>query len=212
MAEVYMKISELGLWIIKSFEKCVLVPYLDAAKPLRKWTIGWGHLLPFDEHTERAVVVAWLHQQGFTDAEGRMTQDTADRVLREDVGKAEKAVEALVTRDEEIRGNRFDALVSLVFNVGATAFARSNHLKQINAGQWAAAQDNFHTWKKSGGEVLDGLIYRRAVEAFLFGLPVQFVPAFSWTVSASPVSPDALREAASAGPGAVLVVLHPVNG
>lgn len=206
-----MKINDFGLEIIKSYEKCVLEPYLDDDTP-RKWTIGWGHLLPFDEKTSRADVVAWLHARGWTDANGNMTQATADNILREDVGKAEKAVEALVTVDDALTNNQFSALVSLVFNIGSGQFATSTILKLVNAKKWAAAQEQFHVWRKAGGKVLDGLVRRRAVEAFLFGLKVDFQTAFQWNVSASSVSPESLRAAAQAGSGSVLVVLQPVSG
>jgi lysozyme len=204
-----MKINDLGLWIIKSIERCVLIPYLDAATP-RKWTIGWGHLLPFEEDTSFEDVAARLHRQGLTDEKGNMTQETADNLLRQDVGKAEAAVHSLVT--VPLSGNEFSALVSLVFNIGAGNFAKSTLLGNLNSGARGVAQAQFHVWKKSGGKVLDGLIRRRAVEAFLFGLPVDFVQQFQWHVQAGAANGENLRAAAAAGGDAVLVVLQPVKG
>lgn len=208
-----MTINDLGLAIIKAYEKCVLTPYLDDDTP-KKWTIGWGHLLPFDERAHVNEVVAYLRARGWCDpmsTSGEITQETADAILREDVSKAEKAVEALVTVDEALTRNQFSALVSLVFNIGSGQFATSTILKYVNQKKWVAAQGQFHVWKKAGGKVLDGLIRRRSVEAFLFGLSTEFTPAFQWNVSAAAVSPAAVQAAAQAGAGSVLVVLQPVE-
>lgn len=64
---------------------------------------------------------------------------------------------------------QFDALTSFTFNLGAGALASSTLLKKLNAGDCAGAQKEFGRWVHAGGEVLQGLVRRRAAEAKLFG-------------------------------------------
>jgi lysozyme len=44
--------------------------------------------------------------------------------------------------------NQFDALVSLVFNIGGGAFRKSTLLKKLNAGDIQGAADQFLVWNK----------------------------------------------------------------
>lgn len=63
--------------------------------------------------------------------------------------------------------NQFDALVSLAFNIGRTAFAASSLVRELNAGNFAYAADpdgGFPAWRKQGKRVLPGLVNRRADE------------------------------------------------
>ena len=64
---------------------------------------------------------------------------------------------------------QFDALTSFTFNLGAGALAESTLLKKLNARDYAGAQKEFGRWVHAGGEVLAGLVRRRAAEAKLFG-------------------------------------------
>ena len=58
----------------------------------------------------------------------------------------------------------FDALVDLVFNIGATNFASSTLLRDLNAGDIAGAADQFERWDQCDGTVLAGLLRRRIAE------------------------------------------------
>lgn len=110
--------------------------------------IGYGHLLtPLDQRTH-------------------VTREQAFALLRRDVRVAERAVNRLV--QVELNQNQFDALVSLVFNIGASAFERSTLLLLLNSGDYAGAADQFRVWRIGGGKVLDVLIRRRAREAERF--------------------------------------------
>lgn len=68
--------------------------------------------------------------------------------------------------------NQFDALVSLVYNIGETAFAKSTVLRLHNEGDFAGAAKAFAMWNKAkvGGvlQVVKGLTNRRADEAALY--------------------------------------------
>ncbi|MFZ4122314.1 MAG: lysozyme [Caulobacterales bacterium] len=63
---------------------------------------------------------------------------------------------------------QFDALVSFAFSVGLAAFGRSDVVRRVNGGDFAAAGAALEAWRKSGvlGEtvVLDALVRRRVAE------------------------------------------------
>lgn len=68
-----------------------------------------------------------------------------------------------------LKQNQYDALVSLIYNIGYERFANSTLKKYIT--QNAAPDDidrAFAMWKKAGGEVQPGLILRRKTEAVLY--------------------------------------------
>lgn len=62
---------------------------------------------------------------------------------------------------------QYEALESLIYNIGWTAFARSKCYKAIKAKDWGTAFNNWD-WISAGGNVLKGLIKRRAEEMALF--------------------------------------------
>lgn len=64
--------------------------------------------------------------------------------------------------------NQFDALVSLAYNIGPHAFEASTLLKKLNVGDYYAAAEQFLRWDKSKGQILKGLVKRRAAEKKLF--------------------------------------------
>lgn len=146
----YMRISLAGIDAIRRHEALRLDPYKDIAG---HWTVGYGHKLLPHESIER------------------ITEQQAIAYLTEDVGTAEDAVNALVK--VPVTQPQFDALVSLTYNIGAGAFGRSTLLKRLNAGDYAAAQQQFLVWNKARiNGVLQpsrGLTNRRVAEAELFG-------------------------------------------
>lgn len=82
------------------------------------------------------------------------------RALADDYAPAVlKAVPAL--RD---RPNQFAASISLAYNIGAVAFARSTVARRFNAGDWRGGCDAFLMWTRAGGRVLPGLEKRRRAE------------------------------------------------
>lgn len=66
--------------------------------------------------------------------------------------------------------NQYDALVSFAYNIGTGrgGFPDSTVLRRLNAGDYRGAADAMAAWNKSGGEVNQGLINRRAGEIAQF--------------------------------------------
>ena len=138
------KISENGINLIKSFEGLRLSAYKCSAGVL---TIGYGHtgnVKPFDVVSEKQ----------------------AEDILKNDLIKFEKVINDSVC--VELNQNQFDALVSFVFNIGATAFKKSTMLKFLNANHFPLAAGQFDRWVYIKGEKSNGLINRRKKEKELF--------------------------------------------
>lgn len=140
-----MQTSDKGIALIKKYEGFSAVVYRC---PAGKLTIGYGHMLKTGED--------------FT----TITEYDADGLLRVDVMAAEHAVNALVK--VALTQGQFDALVSFVYNLGATHFKNSTLLKRLNEGNYEVAGDNFQKWVYGGGKKLEGLVRRRAAEWALF--------------------------------------------
>ncbi|ELC3996127.1 lysozyme [Salmonella enterica] len=126
-----MKISDSGLAALKREEGCKLTAYPD---PRGVWTIGTGHTGKVD-----GVAV----HKGMT-----ITQDTADRLLRDDLSWVEHCIAERVT--VPLNQNQYDALCSLIFNIGANAFIGSSVRRYLNAGNYTAAADAFLKWSRAG--------------------------------------------------------------
>ena len=139
--------SENCLNLLKRFEGCKLTGYLcPAGIP----TVGYGHTGP-------EVKV------GMT-----IGQRTADAYLLKDATHAGDAINEMV--NVPLTQGQFDALVSLAYNIGAGAFAKSTMLRKLNAGDYLGAAMEFPKWRNGGGRVLDGLVARRAAEQAMFQL------------------------------------------
>lgn len=138
-----MKTGERGKSIIKSFEKCRLVAYMPTAKD--KPTIGWGHT--------KDVKLG-----------DKITEDQANEFLSQDLEWVENCINKHVTR--MITQHQFDALASLIFNIGCTNFKGSTLLMILNEGGDCSGQ--FLRWNRQGDEVLRGLTLRREEERRLF--------------------------------------------
>jgi lysozyme len=96
----------------------------------------------------------------------KITRAESDEILSRDLKDVEKTINRLVK--VELTQNEFDALVSLVFNIGGGAFGKSTLLKKLNAGDHKGAADAFLSWDKAGGKTLSGLTKRRKQERLQF--------------------------------------------
>ncbi len=143
-----MNISKTGLDLIKSFESLRLNAYLCPAGVL---TIGYGHTGK-DVNTGNTI-----------------TEERADELLAYDVSKFEKGVSGAVHID--LTQNQFDALVSLAFNIGLSAFTRSTLLRKLNQGDLEGAALEFLRWNRASGKILIGLVRRRDRERYIFNMP-----------------------------------------
>lgn len=90
------------------------------------------------------------------------TEAECAELLKKDVKHAEAAVRRLVKTP--ITQPQFDSLVSFVFNVGETSFAKSTLLKKLNLNDCWGAGREFTKWTYAGGRELPGLVKRRADE------------------------------------------------
>lgn len=144
-----MQTSEKGIALIKEFEGCKLTAYQDS---VGVWTIGYGWTQPVDGKPIRA---------GMT-----IKQETAERLLKTGLVSYESDVSRLVRVG--LTQGQFDALVSFTYNLGARSLSTSTLLRKLNAGDYAAAADEFLRWNKAGGKVLNGLTRRREAERALF--------------------------------------------
>ena len=156
---------------LKGYESLRLKAYPDPGTGGAPWTIGYGHT---------GVDV----RPGQT-----ITQAQAGALLRGDLSGAEAEVRADVK--VPLGQDQFDALVSFQFNTGA--LGASTLLKKLNAGDYAGAQAEFGRWVHGGaGQVMPGLVTRRAQEAALFGdrapKAAQSAPKPSPAAAASPAS------------------------
>ena len=149
-----MKTGDKGLTLIKDYEKLKLEAYTATEQERLDgiWTIGWGHI--------RGV------EEGDT-----CTEAEADQFLRDDLAEAERAVNMNV--GVSLNQNQFDALVSLVFNIGQGNFTNSTLLRKLNGGNYAGAAMEFDRWNRQKGLVLNGLTKRRARERALFSEPMK---------------------------------------
>jgi lysozyme len=68
----------------------------------------------------------------------------------------------------KVSANQLGALVSFAYNIGSGALAKSTLLKKHLAADYAGVACEFPKWKFGGGQVLPGLIKRRAAEAALY--------------------------------------------
>lgn len=141
-----MKINAAGLALVKEFEGCKLVAYRDAVGIL---TIGYGS-------TGNHVYLG-----------KKITQQQADELLQQDLSRFEIGVNAQLggvpTTD-----NQRSAMISLAFNIGLGAFAKSSVLRNHKARKYTAAANSFLLWVKAGGKTLKGLVRRRARERSLY--------------------------------------------
>jgi lysozyme len=139
-----MTLSDAGLALIKQFEGLSLKAYLC---PARVWTIGYG--------TTRGVKPGQV-----------ISEEEAEAMLRADVARfAQGVAERLQV---PVTQGQFDALVSLAYNIGLSAFGKSTLLRLLNDSKYSLAAEQFPRWNKAGGKVLSGLTKRRAAERAMF--------------------------------------------
>jgi len=141
-----MEISQDGIDLIKKFEGFSSRAYLCPAGVL---TIGFGHT---GKDIKRTDII---------------TEENAEDLLKSDLAWVEEVINEKTKT--ELTQNQFDALCSLVYNIGASAFSNSTLLRLINAGNLAAVPAQFLRWDKANGKPLAGLTRRREAEKKLWG-------------------------------------------
>ncbi len=94
-----------------------------------------------------------------------ITKDKSSELLRSDLAWVEKSIATNVKAP--LTQNQYDALCSLIFNIGPTAFANSTVLKRLNSGDYKGAAGALLMWKKAGNDP-EILLARRQRERALF--------------------------------------------
>lgn len=147
--------SDKGLRFIAQFEGFVPKPYND---PANNATIGYGHLIHLGPVTQKDRL-DW----------GVISREQGRALLLHDTSLASAAIRSLV-RPALGRQTRFDALCSLVFNIGTGAFAGSTLLQRINSGyRRLGAEPEWLRWTHDEhGNQLPGLLARRTREVRLW--------------------------------------------
>ena len=142
--------SQNCLNLVKSFEGCVLTPYLDKGGTA---TIGYGSTY-------------YLDGTQVTMADPPITQAIAlellTNVLDDFASKITKVVIVPLTQ------NQFDALCDFCYNLGFEAFRESTLLKYLNDGKYNDAALQFPLWDHIDGMADKDLLDRRMVEQKLF--------------------------------------------
>jgi lysozyme len=153
-----MKTNRAGIELIRKWEGVRLTAYVCPAGVL---TIGYGHT---------SAAGAPKVTPGM-----KISHEEASEILVRDLVKYESAVTRALTRTPN--EHQFSAMVSLCYNIGPGAFAKSSVVRLFNAGDVAGAADAFTMWNKAGGKVLQGLVNRRKDERALFLTPGAIIEA-----------------------------------
>jgi len=137
-------VSPLGLAQIKAHEG---FRASAAALPDGRYVVGYGHVCE-------------------SQPAAPLSKAEACALLEADLAPVEQAVSRLAGRP--LTPVQFDALVSFTFSIGVDAFERSDVLRRVKAGEFAAAACAMEAWRKSavGGKsaVCEALVRRRAAE------------------------------------------------
>jgi len=181
-----MRTSASGRQAIARHEGNKLKAYPDPATGGEPWTIGVGH-------TSSAGPPKVTKGMTITAAE-------SDAILTRDLATFEASVSRAVK--VPVTQNQFDALVSLAFNIGGKAFAKSTLVKKLNAGDVTGAANAFLSWNKAAGKVMKGLTTRREAERklFLSKSPQTPQPAAPKPVEPTPIRTDSILARGSRGP------------
>ena len=164
-------INQATVDLVKEFEGLRLKAYPDPATGGEPITIGYG--------TTAAAGVGIVPKLGMAiteaEAEGYLV-----KALESFAAKIRPKITAPIT------GNEFGAFLSLAYNIGPGAFAKSSALRKFNAGDKAGAANAILLWNKAGGKVMKGLERRRAAERKLFLTPPDQDPIKSAYVKKTP--------------------------
>jgi len=136
-------ISNGALDMIKKFEDFSSKAYKDTDG---KMVIGYGTRIPDSSYLKKEISEA--------EAEKLLTNHLNKQVVPYIKTNVKRA----------LNQNQWDALASLVYNIGGSRFAKSNLLKMINDGNLKGIRKEWLEWRLSQGKVLGGLEKRRTQE------------------------------------------------
>lgn len=139
---------EVAVSLCKTFEGYSEVPYLC---PAGYWTLGYGTTIK-------------PNGQRVTQDHPPCTRNLAEKwliaTLEANVIDVLKASPILGAYPEAL-----GAIVDFVYNLGIGRYRASTLRLRINEGAWEEASIELSKWRKAGGQILAGLVKRRAAEA-----------------------------------------------
>lgn len=154
-----MRVSPALIDYLERREEFSATPYLDAAGI---WTIGYGHVIR--PHEKKSLTL--------------VTEDQAEQLMLADVAPTALYLDAIQANFKTpLNQHQFDAIVSLIFNIGLRAFENSTILKRLREGDFAAAAAQFGVWvkiTKVGPDgvkhkvIIRGLVNRRRMDRAIF--------------------------------------------
>jgi lysozyme len=144
------------------------------------------------------------------------TVDQCEKAFSKEMSFYEDSIERMVT--VPLNQNQFDALVSLVYNIGPgnpaakrakdkKGFYWSTLRKLINEVKFDKCPEQFKRYIHSGGKVRAGLVTRRAKEAALFMTPMEDVHHLSPEAVPDETNPPMPQQVDVAPPQAVSTTL-----
>lgn len=128
------------------------------------WTAGFGRALMNKDGTR--FLIGDKDKAEAYKQYPNLTIEQAEKMLDEDIERFEAVVKKLVK--VALNENQRGALVSFVFNIGASSFKESTLLALLNNGDYKNAAIQFSRWNKCSGKALKGLTLRREAERKLF--------------------------------------------
>jgi lysozyme len=145
-----MRCNDEGVNLIKKYEGCSLSVYLD---PINICTIGFGSTYG-------------LVGNRLDSSHRDITEDEAEYLLKRELRSTENAVARMVKTP--LTANQFSAVCCLVYNIGSGRFRSSTMKMKLNRKDFQGAANEFWKWRRAGGQILRGLVRRRAEETRLF--------------------------------------------
>ncbi|KAF2964128.1 hypothetical protein GQX73_g9457 [Xylaria multiplex] len=119
-------------------------------------TIGYGHLCQLTGCSEIPYSIP------LSEADGKS-------LLADDVISPQDCITTQTAASVTLNANQYGALVSWAYNVGCGNSGSSSLITRLNNGEdpQTVIAEELPLWNKSGGEVLPGLVRRRAAEVDL---------------------------------------------
>ena len=127
--------------------------------PVGNWEIGYGSI--WDWRNDPPTYV----NESTPPVDEATARNWLGRELTRAAQTVASAVKVPLTHDETA------ALEDFIYNVGAGNFLSSTLLRMLNAGDYEGAAAQFARWNRASGQVLAGLVRRRAAETDLFKTP-----------------------------------------
>lgn len=133
--------------LVQGFEALRLVGFRPTPNDVP--TNGWGHTGP-----DVLIGQVW-------------TREHADEVYAADAALRDQQL-AKQLYGIPTRQGQWDAMFSLLYNIGFDNFRTSTLLRKHKAGDYAGASAEFPKWDHQAGKVLPGLLRRRLAEQALY--------------------------------------------